>query len=416
MSIYSNGIFNLDNDEAWYLGEMTTSHCNSLVVDECLQLTPDDINNDFNPEIRLAKPEPKTQSMSRAIPKRVDITKLVRNFAYRPADIIKHTLRHTTQLATSVISFPLRRHFMSRFRFLRKRRLKETIATDTYFSKIKSLEGYWCAQVFFGVESKMIKVKGMKSESDFPAAYLDFIRKHGIPPVLHRDNAKAEMSEKVTEINRNLIIADTWTEPHSPWQNPAELNAVKFLKNQCQVLLDRTGAPEDLWFLAQQYIADVHYVSAHPLLNWLTPAHVVGGDTPDISHILMFYFYQPVWYLDPTTSFPESKEKKGRFVGFAPNVGDILTFKILTDDTRHVIYRSVVRPANDKSKDNKRVSFLEDVKTNLKLNSDEEEETLLNHEIRNSSFDDCKVVDEIEDENAGIQTRSMTRKQVEKSR
>ena len=192
MSVYSNGIFNLDNDEAWYLGEMTTSHCNSLVVDECLQLTPDDINNDFNPEIRLAKPEPKAQSMSRAIPKRVDITKLVRNFAYRPADIIKHTLRHTTQLATSVISFPLRRHFMSRFRFLRKRRLKETIATDTYFSKIKSLEGYWCAQVFFGVESKMIKVEGMKSESDFLTAYLDFIRKHGIPPVLHRDNAKAE--------------------------------------------------------------------------------------------------------------------------------------------------------------------------------------------------------------------------------
>jgi hypothetical protein len=36
------------------------------------------------------------------------------------------------------------------------------------------------------------------------------------------------MSQRVKDIHRDLIIADQWTEPHSPLQNPAELNGVKY--------------------------------------------------------------------------------------------------------------------------------------------------------------------------------------------
>ena len=38
-------------------------------------------------------------------------------------------------------------------------------------------------------------------------------------------------------------------------------------------------------------------------------------------------------------------EVRGRFVGFATDVGHALTFKILTDDTRVIINRSRVRLA-----------------------------------------------------------------------
>ena len=74
--------------------------------------------------------------------------------------------------------------------------------------------------------------------------YLDFIRQNGIPSALRRDNAKSEMSQRFKQIHRDLVIADQWTEPHSPWQNPAELNGVKHLKSHAQVLLDRRGAPD----------------------------------------------------------------------------------------------------------------------------------------------------------------------------
>jgi hypothetical protein len=97
----------------------------------------------------------------------------------------------------------------------------------------------------------MLYVAGMKTESEFADVYLDFIRKCGIPSALRRDNAKSEMSQRVKDIHRDLIISDQWTEPHSPWQNPDELNGMKYLKSHDQVLLDRTGAPDNLCFLAR---------------------------------------------------------------------------------------------------------------------------------------------------------------------
>jgi hypothetical protein len=84
----------------------------------------------------------------------------------------------------------------------------------------------------------------MKTESEFPDVYLDFIRQHGIPSAVRRDYAKSEMRQQVRQIHRDLVIADQWTEPHIPWQNPAELNGVKYLRSHAQVLLDRAGAPD----------------------------------------------------------------------------------------------------------------------------------------------------------------------------
>jgi hypothetical protein len=120
------------------------------------------------------------------------------------------------------------------------------IAKPIYFANEKSIEGYHCAQVSFEMTSKMLYVDGMKTESEFADINLDFIRKYGIPSALRRENAKSEMSQRVQDIHRDLIIADQWTEPHSPWKNPAELNGVKYLKSHAQVLLDRTGAPDNL--------------------------------------------------------------------------------------------------------------------------------------------------------------------------
>jgi hypothetical protein len=99
-------------------------------------------------------------------------------------------------------------HLKSCFQMLRHKRLNEVVATDTYFATEKSIEGYNCAQVFFGMTSKMSYVAGMKTESEFADVYLDFIRKYGIPSALRRDNAKSEMSQRVKDIHLDLIIAD----------------------------------------------------------------------------------------------------------------------------------------------------------------------------------------------------------------
>jgi hypothetical protein len=56
-----------------------------------------------------------------------------------------------------------------------------------------------------------------------------------------------------------------------------------------------------------------------------------------------------------------STEKPGLFVGFADNVGNTLTLKILKNILSTVLHKSVVRSVADPTHRNKRVTFKSDV-------------------------------------------------------
>ena len=314
---------------------------------------------------------PVIAKLHRALPKGVDLDELSPYLLYRPRDIIKRTIENTTQLATAIIHSPMRRHVKSRFHMLRHKRLKEMVATDTYFANTKSIEGFFCSQVFFGCESRLLCVVGMKTESEFPEAYQDFLRTHGIPSILKRDNANAETSAKVKDINRRYCVADAFTEAYNPQQNAAELNGVRFLKSHSRVLMDRSGAPDNLWFACHAYISEVYNCCANEKIQWQTPYQRSRGDTPDISHLLQFKWFEPLLYLDPGARFPESQEQPGFFIGFGENVGDALTFKVLKTDLKTVIYRSVVRPAAEIKKRNRRVNFTPEVDREMDLRDPE---------------------------------------------
>ena len=49
-----------------------------------------------------------------------------------------------------------------------------------------------------------------------------------------------------------------------------------------------------------------------------------------------------MYYAGQGCTFAKSKEELGRWVGVAENVGDILTWWILTDDTKQVVPHSMV--------------------------------------------------------------------------
>jgi len=72
-----------------------------------------------------------------------------------------------------------------------------------------------------------------------------------------------------------------------------------------------------------------------------------------------------VYYLDAEIPFPSSKEKAGRFVGIAENVGDAMTFWIWTEDTGKLIARSLIRDAENPKNTNKRVEAM-DTEENVK--------------------------------------------------
>ena len=83
------------------------------------------------------------------------------------------------------------------------------------------------------------------------------------------------------------------------------------------------------------------------------PLTVRHGDTRDISPFLTFQFMEPVYYLD-YTSFPQTQEKPGHWVGVAPNVGDMLCYEILTERNT-IINRSAVRTALTDEHQNRRL-------------------------------------------------------------
>ena len=78
----------------------------------------------------------------------------------------------------------------------------------------------------------------------------------------HQESGKGKLA--------NLVL-------HTDTGNMTENNDIVHAN---RVLLDRTSAPENLWFLAQDYLAHVHNLSANFPLNWKIPEQVSrGGDT-----------------------------------------------------------------------------------------------------------------------------------------
>ena len=86
---------------------------------------------------------------------------------------------------------------------------------------------------------------------------------------------------------------------------------------------------------------------------------------PDISHVLMFYWFEPVIYLDPVSKFPETTESPRYFVDFPDNVGDELTSKILKNDLTSIPHRRIVRSEAYATHQNKWVQFKSDVQGTL---------------------------------------------------
>jgi hypothetical protein len=82
----------------------------------------------------------------------------------------------------------------------------------------------------------------------------------------------------------------------------------------------------------------------------------------------MFYWFEPVLYLDPVSIFKwsETTERPGYFVGFAGNIGDELTFKILKNILITGLHRNMDRSAADVNHRNRRVWFRSDVQESLK--------------------------------------------------
>jgi hypothetical protein len=125
-------------------------------------------------------------------------------------------------------------------------------------------------------------------------------------------------------------------------------------------LLDRSGLHAHTWLLCLMHVA----VLLNLTYNWTLsgiPLQCAKGSTQDISPLLRFYWWEPVYFKVDDALFPStSREERGHLVGISrSNVGHAMTYKILCDKSLTILHRSNLRSAGNPSDPNLRLDPLD---------------------------------------------------------
>jgi hypothetical protein len=108
---------------------------------------------------------------------------------------------------------------------------------------------------------------------------------------------KPRLLAKAKEIYQNFGISDGSTEPHYHNQNAAE-QEIQDVKKDIAMILNITNTPYEWWPLCVEYIAIVKNHTARPTLGNHTPMERPTGQTPDVSKLLQYRWWEPVYFLD----------------------------------------------------------------------------------------------------------------------
>ena len=273
---------------------------------------------------------------------------LAKFFGGAPLPTLKKTFKATTQLGRlgAVRGMRLYQRRKAPNPALNIPRRNEPVATDMILAGVPAVDdGSTAASLFIGRKSGFCGTESLgASDKRFPTALMNHIRKYGAMDQLISDHAAAQVSTRVEEILGILGIKQFVSEPHNKNQNFAE-RVWQQLKGMVIKILNMSDAPSELWLCALEYACFIMNHTAMERLNWRTPTEWLLGYTPDITVLLQFHFWEPVYYakVEPA-NLENTDELLGRFVGIADTVGNAVSYKILTE-SKKIITRSVVRSA-----------------------------------------------------------------------
>ena len=213
-------------------------------------------------------------------------------------------------------------------------------ASDTFKSNVTSIRGNKYVQLFCN-RANFCASYPIKKKSDAYHALDRFLHEVGVPHEMLTDGALELTMAEWGKTCRKHKIYQVTTEPHSPWQNPAEKNG-GLIKTKVRHLMSRTNTPVVLWDYCWEYVTAIRSFVAvdNVYLDDVTPFQKVHGYTPNVSEYTTFHWFDWVEYLDP--SFP-GKTRLGRWLGPSHNIGQGHCSHILSSDGR-VVSRSTVIP------------------------------------------------------------------------
>ena len=175
-----------------------------------------------------------------------------------------------------------------------------------------------------------------------------FIEIVGLPPSLHSDGHNNFSEGAFKKLLRRFGIPQTFTEPHSPWQNRAE-SAIGEIKKHSRRLMQRTNTPIRLWCFCYEYSATILSLCATGRydLKGRSSYEAVMNYTPDISEYVSFEWFQWCFHFDETTK----AKRLCRWLGPAHNIGQSFCSYILLDNAQFITRSSVLALTADELKD-----------------------------------------------------------------
>ena len=273
----------------------------------------------------------------------------------------ERTLRATSQRGIRTVLHPsLSRRFRTNDRQLRYRRLPIKVFTDTMKANEVSNRGNRYVQVYCTPEG-WTRAFPMKKKSEAHETLSLLFSRDGVPNVMIMDGAREQVMGEFRKKCRQASLHVRQTEPHTPFSNAAE-SAIRELKKGVARQMVRAKAPKVLWDHCVEREALIRSNTAHPIyeLNGQVPETLVSGETPDITTIAEFQWYEWVKFRDTAISFPDDPIILGRDLGPAIDIGPAYTRKVLKANGQ-VIYRSTVRALTpDEMKDPEEIKARED--------------------------------------------------------
>ena len=253
----------------------------------------------------------------------------------------QRTLLATTQQGIHSAVHPIFRHYRVDHLNFHRKRLHATFHTDMLFSKIFSLRGNKCAQVF--TNGTFTAVYPIVSKSHAGDSLWELINDVGVPDQLYADLAVEHtgMNTEFQQQVRKFHIQMHYAEKGRKNQNHHAEGEIGILKTRWKNQMGAKGVPSRLWDYGLVYESEIlSRISRAP--NERSGIEQLTGETPDISEWLDFSSYDLVWYNVASNDTSTDPRQLGRLLGISHRLGSALCYWVLTK-SRKAIYSTTVQ-------------------------------------------------------------------------
>ena len=231
-------------------------------------------------------------------------------FAQTSPSSIKYTFNVTTRHGTAPHTQDyIKKHFKSRNPVFNIPRRSEAVATVIQFPP--KMDENWLRYELLQQTPSSLTLLLLMMVPPWPNSSVAVILLSVMPMVSNQPNNSSTLSLTTSEneepwIPTSVMEANMKSPSKSlivsiPYSSKIiSLNPIINTKTRLKIVLDTvmntSGCPVFCWLLCLQYICVVLNHLASPTLQGICPVQTLQGTTPDVSFMLHFSFYEPVYY------------------------------------------------------------------------------------------------------------------------